>query len=117
MLNECRKALRITTEAYDGELCSLMDAGARDLAIAGVTLPGTVSFTLVSTTVGTSTVTYYQDDSTLHDALVARAIFTYTRMHFGSPSDYDRLKESYNTQKVQLMHADSYTIYDGGDGE
>ena len=88
MLNECRKALRITTEAYDGELCSLMDAGARDLAIAGVTLPGTVSFTLVSTTVGTSTVTYYQDDSTLADALVARAIFTYTRMHFGSPSDF-----------------------------
>lgn len=111
MLNECRKALRITTEAYDGELCSLMDAGARDLAIAGVTLPGTVSFTLVSTTVGTSTVTYYQDDSTLADALVARAIFTYTRMHFGSPSDFDRLKESYNVQKEQLMHATGYTDY------
>ena len=123
MLNECRQALRITTEAYDGELCSLMDAGARDLKIAGVELPGTVSFQLVTSTVGTATTSYYQDDSTLKDALVMRAIFTYTRMHFGSPDDYERLKEGYNVQKTQLMHATGYTDYgetpeeDGGDGE
>ena len=123
MLKECRDALRIKTEAYDGELCSLMDAGARDLAIAGVELPGTVSFQLVTSTVGTVTTSYYQDDSTLKDALVMRAIFTYTRMNFGSPDDYDRLKEGYNIQKTQLMHATGYTDYgeepeeDGGDGE
>ena len=46
MLKECKLALRITADAYDGELCSLMDAAAHDLAIAGVTLPGTVSFTV-----------------------------------------------------------------------
>lgn len=115
MLSECRKALRITTEAYDGELCSLMDAGARDLAIAGVQLPGTVSFTLVSTTTGTGnnqvTETYYRDDSTLTDALAMRAIFTYVRMHFGSPDDWERVRESYNIQKTQLMHATGYTDY------
>ena len=111
MLNECRMALRITTEAYDGELCRLMDAGARDLSIAGVRIPGTVSFQLVSSTVGTVTTTYWQADSTLTDALVARAIFTYARMHFRSPDDYERLKESYNVQKVQLMHATGYTDY------
>ena len=44
MLSECKKALRITADVYDGELCSLMDAGARDLEIAGVELPGTVAF-------------------------------------------------------------------------
>lgn len=111
MLNECRTALRITTTAYDGELCSLMDAGARDLEVAGVLLPGTVSFHLVTSTVGTVTTSYWQDDSNLKDALVMRAIFTYARMHFGSPDDYERLKESYNVQKVQLMHASGYTDF------
>ena len=115
MLKECRQALRITTEAYDGELCSLMDAGAKDLTIAGVRLPGTVAFQLVTSTVGTETTSYYKDDSTLKDALVMRAIFTYARMNFGSPSDYDRLREGYNVQKTQLMHATGYTDY--GDQE
>ena len=50
MLRECRKALRITTEAYDSELCMLMVAGAQDLETAGVQLPGTVSFTETETT-------------------------------------------------------------------
>ena len=117
MLKECRLAMRISAEAYDGELCSLMDAGAKDLTAAGVVLPGTVSFELVSQTVGQETVTYWQDNSTLKDALCMRAIFTYARMHFGSPDDFDRLKESYNTQKVQLMHAQDYTDYESGDGE
>ena len=109
MLNECRKALRITTEAYDGELCSLMDAGARDLAIAGVTLPGTVSFAQTEQGI--------HDNSTLTDALVMRAVFTYVKLHFFSASeDNDRVKESYNIQKTQLMHATGYTDY-GEDGE
>ena len=113
MLTECRKALRITTDAYDGELCSLMRAAVKDLEIAGVIIPGTVAFSTTVTTAGTTT----NDGSTLKDPLVMRAIFTYVRQHFGSPDDYDRLKESYNTQKVQLMHASNYTTYDGGDCE
>ena len=112
MLKECRQALRITTDAYDGELCSLMKAAVRDLEIAGVIIPGTVPFTQTVTTAGTSTT----DGSTLKDPLVMRAVFTYVRMNFGSPDDFDRLRESYNVQKVQLMHADGYTYY-GGDGE
>ena len=111
MLKECRKALRITTEAYDSELCSLMKAAAKDLEIAGVIIPGIVAFTTTVTTAGET----INDISRLNDELVKRAIFTYVRAHFGSPDDYERLKESYNTQKVQLMHADRYTNYDGGD--
>jgi len=113
MLKECRQALRITTDAYDGELCSLMRAAVKDLEIAGVIIPGRVAFSTTVTTAGTTT----NDGSTLKDPLVMRAVFTYVRQHFGSPDDYDRLKESYNTQKVQLMHADAYTNYDGGDCE
>jgi len=113
MLKECRQALRITTEAYDGELCSLMMAGAKDLKIAGVRIPGSVVFS--ETESGSQSV--WEDRSSLKDALVIRAILTYVRAHFGSPNDYERLKESYNTQKVQLMHASDYTDYDGGDSE
>lgn len=112
MLKECKLALAITTTAYDGELCSLMDAGARDLEIAGITLPGTVAFTMSNHGI--------VDSSTLTDALCMRAIFTYVRMYFRSPDDYDRLLEAYATQKVQLMHATGYTDYgeeDDDDGE
>ena len=110
MLKECRRALRITTEAYDGELCSLMKAAAKDLEIAGVNIPGTISFIETVTTAGES----ITDTSTMTDSLVMRAIFTYVRAHFGSPNDYEQLKESYNVQKVQLMHAQDYTDYGGG---
>ena len=103
MLSECKLALRVTAAAYEPELCSLMDAAARDLEIAGVVLPGTVAFA--------ATDSGMQDNSTMTDALVQRAIFTYVRMHFGSPEDFERLKDAYNTQKVQLMHAGTYTDY------
>ena len=109
MLKECKLALRITATAYDGELCSLMDAAAHDLTIAGVVLPGTVAFTMTNQGI--------TDTSTLTDALCQQAIFTYVRMNFGSPNDYDRLKESYNIQKTQLMHATGYTDYGETDGD
>ena len=103
MLSECKLALRITATVYDAELCSLMDAAAKDLAIAGVQLPGTVSFAMTQSGIS--------DTSTLTNALCQRAIFTYVRMYFGSPDDYERLREAYATQKVQLMHATGYTDY------
>ena len=109
MLNEAKKALRVTAAAYDSEIASLLMAGARDLEIAGVRLPGRVAFTVA--TGGTVT-----DTSTLKDPLVQRAIFTYAAMRFGNPPNYDRLAEAYETQKVQLMHADGYTRYGAGDG-
>ena len=108
MLNECRKALRITTEAYDGELCSLMEAGAADLRIAGVRIPGSVAFSETVTSAGSS----WNDLSSLEDRIVQRAIFTYVRMNFGSPDDYDRVRDSYEAQKGTLMHASDYTGYD-----
>lgn len=110
MLKEAKKALRVTAEAYDSEIAGLLMAGAKDLEIAGVVIPGRVSFTIA--TDGTVT-----DTSMLRDPLVQRAIFTYARMRFGSPPDYDRLAEAYETQKVQLMHAADYTYYGGGDAE
>jgi len=108
MLSETRKALRISTTAYDSELVSLIRAGYQDLQIAGVTLSGSVDFTEDETT------GEWTDNSSLDDALTQRAIITYVRMHFGSPADYDRVRESYDLQKCQLMHATGYTDWGGG---
>lgn len=110
MLDECRKALRITATDYDGELCDLMDAAARDLAIAGVVLPGTVSFAVTESGI--------TDSSTLTDALCKRAIFSYVDwLFFRNSPNAEQKKEIYNIQKTQLMHASDYTDYDGGDAE
>ena len=108
MLKETRKALRISTTAYDSELVSLIRAGYQDLQIAGVTLSGSVDFTEDETT------GEWTDNSSLDDALTQRAIITYVRMYFGSPADYDRVRESYDLQKCQLMHATGYTDWGGG---
>ena len=108
MLKECKLALRVTAAQYEPELCRLMEAGAKDLEVAGVVLPGTVAF--AETNDG------MQDNSTLKDALCMTAILTYVRAHFGSPADYDRVEAAYQAQKVMLMHAGSYTDYEGGDG-
>lgn len=106
MLSEARKALRISTTAYDSEIVGLIRAGYADLQIAGVQLPGTVDFTENNGA--------FEDISSLDDPLAQRAIITYVRMMFGSPADYDKVRESYDLQKTQLMHATGYTDW-GGD--
>lgn len=87
MLTAVKLALRISTNAYDSEIQALIDAAYKDLGIAGV------------------------DATTLaNDALVVQAVKTYVRMSFGSPSDYDRLKRSYDEQKAQMQTATGYGL-------
>ena len=108
MLKEARAAFPVTSTAFDFEIANLLMAGANDLQIAGVVLPGSVTFDLDGDTV--------VDRSTLTDPLAMRAILTYAMMRFGNPPNYDKLREAYETQKVQLMHAGAYTDYGDGDG-
>lgn len=89
-----KKALRITTDAFDSEITDLIDAALADLGIAGAN--------------GTSVV--------LTDALTLRAVITYCRCNFGSPEDYDRLKKSYDEQKAQMSMATNYTVWGDLDG-
>lgn len=85
MLEKVKLALRITTDAFNGEIQDLIDAALADLGIAGVT-------TITET-----------------DPLIVRAVTTFCRVNFGQPDDYDKLKYSYDEQKAQLQVATGYT--------
>ena len=94
MLEAVKKALRITTRAYDDELQRLISAGILDLDIAGISC-----------------------DSPSTDPLVQRAVITYVRCHFGTPPDYDRMKAAYDEMKAQLQTATGYTEWGDEDDE
>lgn len=91
MLEAVKMALRITTDAFDAQLNSLIVAAQLDLGVAGVVVPTDI------------------------DALVQMAVITYCRLHFGEPDDYDRLKKSYDEQKAQLATCTGYTDWLNGD--
>lgn len=87
ILSETKTAMRLTKTEYDSEISRLIDAACADLGIAGIT--------------ATSETT---------DPILIMAIITYCRLNFGSPSDYDRLKASYDEQKAQLQTATGYGL-------
>ena len=91
MREQVKLALRITTDAFDGESNDLIEAALGDLQLAGV-------------------------NAFLHrdEALIRRAVTTYCKAHFGQPDNYEQLKAAYDEQKAQLMVATDYT--DWGDG-
>lgn len=87
MLSKVKLALRVTTNAYDADLTSLIAAAQQDLGIAGVELPAPL------------------------DAICERAVITYCKFHFLSGAEWEssRLKASYDEQKAQLATATGYT--------
>lgn len=93
LIDDCRMALRITTTAYDAEITEYIEAGKRDLGIAGVLSSATAN----------------------PDELVKMAILTFVRMRFGDPPNYDDLKAAYDEQKAQLQTATGYTDWGGSD--
>ena len=88
LIDTCKMALRVTTDAYDAEITEYIEAAKLDLGIAGV-------------------------ETTVADSLVNKAILTYVRMSFCAPANYDKLKAAYDEQKAQMMMATGYT--DWGD--
>jgi len=95
LLDDVRVACRVATTTFDDELSDLIQAGFADIGITDVR------------------------DSLLTEnscpPLIKRAILTYCKMNFGQVDDgfYDRLKESYDEQKAQLLMSSEYT--DWGD--
>ena len=90
MLSRVKLALRITTDAFNAELTGLINAALLDLGLVGIA-------PMVLTN-GTT------------DELIITAVITYVKLHFGEPSDLDRLKKSYDEQKAQLITATGYGL-------
>lgn len=88
MLDRVKLALRVTTSAFDDEINGLIKSALIDLGIVGI------------------------DASVLAaaDELVTTAVITYVKLHFGEPSDPDRLKRSYDEQKAQMITATGYGL-------
>lgn len=87
LLEEVRTAVRVSTTAYDGELSSLIEAAKIDIHQANVEV----------------------DED---DPITRRAIVLYCRLYFGSPEDFNRLKEAYDEVKMQLGMATGYKVVD-----
>lgn len=88
-LPKVKKALRVTTDAFDDEILDLMESALLDLNIAEVN----------------------GEQALITDPLVRLAVTTYCRLHFGEPDDFDRLKQSYDEQKSQLSMSTGYTVW------
>lgn len=87
MLDDVKKACRVTTNALDSEYQRLINAAEKDLGVAGVS---------------------YETA----DDLVEEAIITYCKMRSGIPEDYDKLKSAYDEMKSQLSNATGYTNWE-----
>lgn len=84
MTDEVKKALRISTTAFDDEIELLIESAKQDLGLADVS------------------------SDVMSSSIVKLAIITYCKMNFGEPDQYDRLKKSYDEQKMQLQTARDY---------
>ena len=93
LLDKVKQAMRISTNAYDDSITQLINASVKDIGIVGVSF-----------------------ETTTTDALLIQAVITYCRLNFGTPSDYDRLKKSYDEQKAQLQTCTGYGL-PGGDAD
>jgi hypothetical protein len=88
-LSKVKKALRVVTDEFDGEISDLILAALADLGIAGAN----------------------GENVAQSDVLTQTAIITYVKMNFGEPDEYDRLKASYDEQKAQMSMASGYTVW------
>ena len=86
-MTRLKTALRTTTtdENLEQEISDLVNAFALDAKLAGIT------------------------NEDLDDPLVWMAAVTFVRLKFGSPDEYDRLKQAYDEQKAQISGAEKPT--------
>ena len=92
MLASVRRAIPISSKAYDEELTELIEEAKADLSAAGIAFVE-------------------------NDPLIRRAIKTYCKLHFGAPENPELLRESYITQKAQLQTSSGRTDWGENNGE
>lgn len=88
-LDQVKNFMWLTTDAFDAQLQTLIDAALIDLRTSGVN--------------------GLEVDET--DPQILLAIVTYCKMNFGTPDEasYDRLKKAYDEQKAHLGMSTGYT--------
>lgn len=85
MLEDMKKALRVSSSAFNSEITDLIESAKLDLKIAGITV------------------------SDSPDALIKRAITIYCKAHFGYDNpEADRFRDSYVMLKQHLSLAGDY---------
>ena len=90
LLDDVKRALRISSSSYNDEVTDLIDAGKSDLRLAGI---------------------YFKDETEELplDPLVKRAVITYCKAYFGfENTDADRFIDSYVMLKQHLSLAGDY---------
>lgn len=97
LLDKVKVACRVTSTAYDEELNDLICAAFADLGV-----PDIKAELLTGVDI---------------DPLIQRAVITYCKLNFGfvqlEEHQYNRLKESYDEQKAQLLMSSGYTDWGG----
>lgn len=89
MLEKIKKALRVSSVAFDEEVADLISAARQDLKLSGVDLIKADSDT---------------------DPLIVRAITVYAKANFGFDNpDAEKLQQSYNMIKCHLTLSQEYT--------
>lgn len=88
LIDDVKMALRVTTDAYDTEIQSLIVSAKKDLNIAGV-------------------------ETVEEDPILSTAVKTYCKLNFGTPNpaNWEYLKKSYDEQKAQLSNSSDYSDY------
>ena len=89
LLDDVKKALRISNAEYNTEVQDLIDASKLDLKITGI-----VETKIIDT-----------------DSLIKRAITLYCKAHFGyNNPDADRLLQAYDSLKIHLVLSGDYNV-------
>lgn len=90
LLQKVKTSLRVTTDAFDDQIQSLIDAAIIDLNIVGID----------------------GENVSTDNAFVLLAVTTFVQMHFGAPEEFDKLSQAYESMKGQLWSASGYTVWD-----
>lgn len=89
LLDDTKKALRVSNAAHDTEITDLINAAKKDLQITGL-----------------------EEDVILdNDALIKRAIITYCKAYFGYDNkDSDKFIQAYESLKMHLVLSGDYDV-------
>jgi hypothetical protein len=90
VIDDVKMALRITSNAFNGEITNIIDAAKAELKLTGVLLS--------------------KIDNIETDSLLKRAVILYSKSHFGLDNpDSEKYQKAYDSLKTHLVLSQEYT--------